>query len=324
MISGSVVIPITHRQPELLERLLDALGHQDLAPDEFEIIVCDDAGSEETRAQVERWRETHPVAIMYVSVPTPDRGPAAMRNAGWRAARGDVIAFTDDDAIPEPDWLRQGIRALADDAADAASGRIVVPLPDEPTDYELDAARLASVGFVTANCFCRRSVLQCIGGFDPRFRSTWRDGSDLFFRLISAGLDVVEATNATVVYPVRPVPWGGSLRAESKHMFDALLYKKHPRLYAEFIRPDRPYLYYAILIALVIAVIGVWKGADTVTAAGLATWLSLTAALAFRRLRATKRSLDHVAEVVVTSVLIPFVSVYHRVRGGVTFRVAFW
>src|SRR5919107_5313113 len=104
MISGSVVIP-THRRPELLARVLDALAKQDVAPGEFEIIVCDDAGSEETRAQVEQWRDTHPVPIVYVSVPTPNRGPAAMRNAGWRAARGDVIAFTDDDTIPEPDWL---------------------------------------------------------------------------------------------------------------------------------------------------------------------------------------------------------------------------
>jgi GT2 family glycosyltransferase len=323
MIRGSVVIP-TCCQPDLLDRVLDALGKQDLPPDEFEIIVCDDAGSTETLAQVERWRAHHAVPIAYVSGATPRQGPAAMRNAGWRAARGDVIAFTDDDTIPEPDWLRQGIRALADDAADAASGRIVVPLPEEPTDYELDAARLEGAGFVTANCFCRRAVLQSVGGFDPRFRTAWREDSDLFFKLIKAGFDVVEATNAIVIHPVRPAAWGMSLRAESKHVFDALLYKKHPDLYNEFIRPDRPYLYYAILIALAVAVTGAAVDARTVTVAGLAGWFSLTAALAFRRLRATKRSLPHVTEVVVTSLLIPVLSVYHRVRGGVAFRVAFW
>jgi glycosyltransferase involved in cell wall biosynthesis len=322
-IRGSVVIP-TYRRPELLERVLDALAKQDLPPDEFEVIVCDDAVSEETRAQVERRRAAHPIAITYIGAAPPQRGPAAMRNAGWRAARGDVIAFTDDDTIPEPDWLRRGMLALADDAADAASGSIVVPLPDEPTDYELDAARLEGAGFVTANCFCRRAVLQCVGGFDPRFRAAWREDSDLFFKLIEAGFDVVHATNAVVVHPVRPAPWGVSLRAESKHVFDALLYKKHPDLYEEFVRQDRPYLYYAILVALGVAVVGVAIGNTTVALIGLASWGVLTAALAVRRLRATKRSLSHVTEVVVTSLLIPILSVYHRVRGGVAFRVAFW
>jgi glycosyltransferase involved in cell wall biosynthesis len=323
MIRGSVVIP-TYRRPELLARVLDALATQDLPPDEFEVIVCDDAGSEETRAQVERWRAAHPIAITYVSSATPRRGPAAMRNAGWRTARGDVIAFTDDDTIPEPDWLRRGIHALADDAADAASGRIVVPLPDDPTDYERDAARLESAGFVTANCFCRRAVLRSIGGFDARFREAWREDSDLFFKLIEAGFDVVETTNAVVVHPVRPAPWGVSLRAESKHVFDALLYKKHPDLYEEFIRPDRPYLYYGILGALIVSVAGVIFGAPSVALIALASWFVLTAALAYRRLHATKRSLGHVTEVVVTSLLIPILSVYHRVRGGVAFRVGFW
>src|SRR5919107_1797272 len=125
MIRGSVVIP-TYRRPELLERVLEALTKQDLPADEFEVIVCDDAGSEETCAQVERWRAASPVSFVYLTAATPKLGPAAMRNAGWRAARGDVIAFTDDDTIPEPDWLRRGLLALADDAADAASGQIVV------------------------------------------------------------------------------------------------------------------------------------------------------------------------------------------------------
>jgi GT2 family glycosyltransferase len=247
-----------------------------------------------------------------------------MRNAGWRAARGEVIAFTDDDTIPDHDWLRQGLVALEDDAADAASGRIVVPLPDEPTDYERDAARLEGAGFVTANCFCRRSVLRCIGGFDPRFRAAWREDSDLFFKLIESGFEVVHALDAVVIHPVRPAPWGASLRMESKHVFDALLYKKHPLLYDEFIRPDRPYLYHAILVALAIAVAGVMTDSSGMTVAGCVGWMCLTGMLVARRLKANRRSVSHVLEVIVTSVAVPALSVYHRIRGGILFRVAFW
>jgi len=148
----------------------------------------------------------HDVAISYITGATPTRGPAAMRNAGWRIARGDVIAFTDDDAIPDRDWLRQGVLALGADAADAASGRIVVPLPDDPTDYERHVARLERSDFVTANCFCRRRVLECVRGFDARFRVACREDSDLLFKLIEYGFEVVYAINAVVVHPVRPRP----------------------------------------------------------------------------------------------------------------------
>jgi GT2 family glycosyltransferase len=247
-----------------------------------------------------------------------------MRNAGWRAARGAVIAFTDDDTIPDREWLRQGLLALADDAADAAAGRIVVPLPNDPTDYERDTARLESAGFVTANCFCRRAVLDCIGGFDPRFRVAWREDSDLFFKLIEGGFDIVHAVDAVVIHPVRPEPWGVSLRVESKHVFDALLYKKHPELYGQFIGAERPHLYYAILLSLATAITGAAMDSTLVAAGGVGAWLGLTAVLVARRLSATNRSLPHVAEVVVTSVVIPFLSVYHRIRGGIAFRVAFW
>ena len=201
----SVVIP-TYQRPALLERVLDALALQTLEPHEFEIIVCDDAGSSVTREVVDRWRGTHDVAISYITGATPTRGPAAMRNAGWRIARGDVIAFTDDDAIPDRDWLRQGVLALGADAADAASGRIVVPLPDDPTDYERHVARLERSDFVTANCFCRRRVLECVRGFDARFRVACREDSDLLFKLIEYGFEVVYAINAVVVHPVRPRP----------------------------------------------------------------------------------------------------------------------
>ena len=319
----SVVIP-TYERPALLERTLEALGVQTLASDQFEIIVCDDAGSDATREVVDRWRGAHDIAIAYVAGATPARGPAAMRNAGWRIARGEVIAFTDDDTIPDPDWLRQGLVALDADASDAASGRISVPLPDDPTDYERDVARLERAGFVTANCFCRRRALEYVRGFDSRFRVAWREDSDLYFKLLENGFEVVYAINAVVVHPVRPAPWGVSLRAEAKHVFDALLYKKHPELYDAFIRPHRPLLYYTILAALGAAMTGLLLDSSAVALSGIGAWVALTATLIDRRLHETTRRTPHVIEVIVTSIVVPLLSVYHRIRGGITFRVAFW
>jgi len=103
-----------------------------------------------------------------------------------------------------------------------------------------------------------------------------------------------------------------------------LLYKKHPELYDRFIRPDRPLLYYAILAALGTAVSGVVLDSSPVTLAGIGTWLGLTAMLIARRLHETSRRAAHVIEVIVTSIVVPPLAVYHRIRGGITFRVAFW
>ena len=113
-IAVSVIVPTCNR-PDLLERCLAALVEQDMDPRAYDIVVADDAASVETQRQVEEWRErcagTGP-AIQYVPVRNT-QGPAAARNAGWRGARGAVIAFTDDDCIPQPGWLAAGVRAIA-------------------------------------------------------------------------------------------------------------------------------------------------------------------------------------------------------------------
>ncbi len=150
----SVVIP-TYRRPDLLMRCLRALCAQDIEAGAFEIIVCDD-GCERRIAQLvaDLAAEHRHAVLRYVAVPRT-QGPAGARNAGARAARGGIIAFTDDDTIPTPDWLRQGCRALvATPAWSAVSGRTLVPTPPRPTDHERDTAGLATAEFVTANCSC--------------------------------------------------------------------------------------------------------------------------------------------------------------------------
>jgi len=57
---------------------------------------------------------------------------------------------------------------------------------------------------------------------------------------------------------------------------------------------------------------------------GIAAWFVLTAMLITRRLHETTRRTPHVVEVIVTSIVVPLLSVYHRVRSGITFRVVFW
>jgi GT2 family glycosyltransferase len=316
----SVVVP-TYRRPESLERCLAALSVQDFDPTAFEILVADDAASQQTKRQVEQFAHVSEPGLRYLPVCGP-HGPAAARNVGWRAGRGEIIAFTDDDCVPDSHWLTAGAAAFVDGVA-AVSGQVIVPHDDQPTDYERDAAGLEVAEFVTANCFCRRAVLEAVGGFDERFTAAWREDSDLQFALLSSGRRIVRASEAIVIHPVRPVRWGISLAQQRKGLFDALLYKKHRRLYREKIRSSPPAHYYAMLALLFFALACAAFGQFGAAAAAACGWIVLCGAFCVKRLRGTSRAPSHIAEMIVTSVLIPPLSVFWRLYGAWKYRVPF-
>jgi len=315
----SVVVP-TFCRPDLLARCLDALGRQDFPATDWEILIVDDAASDTTRAQVEAAaRAFAPVPIRYLAI-TATQGPAAARNAGWRAGSGAIIAFTDDDCVPDPDWLRAGATALDRTGADALGGRIIVPLPTDPTDYERDVAGLERAEFATANAWCRRDAMVAVGGFDERFTLAWREDSDLQFALITAGRIIAPAPEVVVVHPVRPGRWGISLSQQRKSRFEALLYRNFPRLYRAKISAGPPWSYYAAVVAWGVALVG-WPFSWPIAASALGVWLILTARFCAKRLRDTSKRPSHVAEMLVTSALIPPLSVFWRLRGAVAYQV---
>ncbi|WP_409072706.1 glycosyltransferase family 2 protein [Mitsuaria sp. BK037] len=340
----------TYRRPDLLARCLGALLAQTLPADRFEVIVVDDGQEDRCREQVERVAATPGApAIRYLRAAS-GRGPAVARNAGWRAATAPLVAFTDDDTLPDPQWLARGLAAMqAHPDWVAAAGQVRVPSASagadgigtatdgdsdigrdgaparrdaRPTDHELMTRGLETSEFVTANAFARREVLARIEGFDERFLRAWREDSDLQFRLQAQG-PVGRVADALVWHPVRPERWGVSLRQQRNVYFDALLYRKHPAIYRSRIRRVPPWDYYAIVAmtpaALVLAVAGEGAIAAGLLAASAALILRLTA----RRLRATSRALPHVWEMLCTSAAIPFLSVYWRLRGAWHFRTPF-
>ena len=318
----SVVVP-TYRRPDLLARCLQALLAQEFPPDSYEILVCDDAASADTRRQVQACdaTDTGGPPVRYLAA-EGTRGPAAARNLGWRSARGCIIAFTDDDTIPAPDWLAQGVLALRP-GVQAAAGCTEMPIPPVPTDYERDAAGLTRAEFITANCFVRRGALEEVGGFDPRYTMAWREDSDLFFALLERGLEVVRAPNARVLHPVRPAPFAVGLRMQKKVMFDVLLYRKHPKLYRARVRKGPPWFYLSVVVSLLAALLAALAGRWTAAAILGGIWLALTVSFFVRRLRGVSHAPRHVAELALTSAAIPLLSVGWRMVGVARYGARF-
>ena len=315
----SIVVP-TYRRPDLLERCLTAVASQHFPRDSYEIIVCDDACSDRTRQQVRQWQQTlqeRPL-LRYLAV-EDTQGPAGARNMGWRNAQGEIIAFTDDDTIPAPDWLDQGVQAMGADVA-AVTGVTDMPLPDPPSDYERDAAGLTRAAFITANCFVRRVALEEVGGFDTRYTMAWREDSDLHFALLDRGFSVQPAPLAHVLHPVRSFPFAAGLGMQKKVMFDMLLRQKYPSLYRQYIRAHLPSFYLCVTAAFLLTLIMIALGQYPAAGVAATIWLLLSAGFFVRRLRRTRHSIRDIADLAITSVCIPLLSIVWRVVGLIRFQ----
>ena len=197
----SVVIPTCHRN-DLLAKCLDCLtpGVQSLPPDQYEVIVTDD-GSRSTAEQLVR--EQYPW-VRWVA--GPRQGPAPNRNNGASQARGEWLAFTDDDCLPLPTWLA----SYADSITDGVSvyeGKTVcvegVTSPLYQSPINLTGGCLWSCNFMI-----RASLFQEIGGFDTEFAMPAMEDVDLHERLCRRGDPGTFVDTAVVDHPPRRIASG--------------------------------------------------------------------------------------------------------------------
>lgn len=319
----SVVLAACHRI-DLLDRCLEALVRQSLQAERFEVIVVDTDPACGARKLVAVWQAGtagRGPALRYLRGAGPGATTAAL-NCGWRAARGALVAFTGEDGVAAPGWLQHALAAFGT-RADAVLGRVETALPALPTAHQRELQRRARSACLLTNLLCRKSVLAALCGFDEAFRSGWRADSDLHFRLLAMRARVVRAPHAIVMLPLPPARWGASLFELDKFAADALLYKKHPRLYRKRIAPAPRRLYYGCVLALCAALLAQLCGAGALALAALAAWCMGTALLACERLQGSSRRPLHVAEVLFTTALTPPLAVYWRLHGALRHRVRF-
>jgi glycosyltransferase involved in cell wall biosynthesis len=315
----SVVIPTYHR-PQLLLRCIEALRNQTFNAGTFEIIIVSDGPDEKTKTAINDLKKDAPL-IRFISL-AEKKGPAAARNLGWNSSRAKLIAFTDDDCIPDRSWLSSLWNAFlrAPGNKVAFSGRTIVPISKNPTDYERNISHLADAEFITANCACTLSALQKVNGFDEEFTMAWREDSDLQFKFLENNIPICKVENAVVTHPVRKAPWGVSIKDEKKGIFNALLYKKYPGLYKKRIQSSPPWHYYVIVCSMASFLCGIFVNHPGLTWVSFIVWLSITGWFTIRRLKNTSRRFEHISEMAITSMIIPFLSIFYRIYGALKFK----
>ena len=199
----SVIIP-TFRDWDRLQRCIDALREQTLESSKFEIIVVNNDPSDSQPLWFSLPENT-------VLVSESVRGSYAARNRGISAAHGTILAFTDSDCIPTPNWLETALRHFT---STYQIHRVCGPVELLFTGQKLTPAetyervkgfaqeRNATRGTaVTANMFAKRSVFDRVGIFPSSFLS----GGDIEWgRLAQAhGFGIEFEPEAIVLHPAR-------------------------------------------------------------------------------------------------------------------------
>lgn len=123
------VVVATYGRAGRLRMLLDGLAAQTLATGEFEVVVVDDASEDETPAVLAAAQAGDELTLRTIAHDA-NLGRAQARQSGWQAAAADVIAFIDDDCVPDPAWLERGLAACAESPGAIVQGR-TAPNPSE-------------------------------------------------------------------------------------------------------------------------------------------------------------------------------------------------
>jgi GT2 family glycosyltransferase len=225
------VIVCTYNGQRTIRECLEGL--QKLRYPDYEVIVVNDGSKDKTPAIVREYD------VRCIS--TENRGLSAARNVGLEAATGEIVAYIDDDACPDPDWLLYLASAFRNSDY-AAIGGPNIPFPNDgfvancvahapggPTHVLISDTEAEHIP--GCNMAFRKTCLDAVGGFDPQFRIAG-DDVDLCWRLQKRGWKLGLAHSATVWHHCR-----SSVKTYLKQQWnygvaEALLQKKWPEKYS--------------------------------------------------------------------------------------------
>lgn len=206
------VVVCTYNRAATLDRMLSSFfAQRHLDEVEHELVVVDNNSGDATRAVVERYLSHRSCHYCF----EPRQGLSAARNRGVAEARGDVLAFLDDDVLVARDWLRGLHACWLETGADAIGGRALLLIEGAKPSWlgpffrnllsEVDFGGMrqhvyGGRGLWGVNLAFRKDALLAAGGFDERLGRT---GSQLLGGEESALLERIAANRGRIVYEPR-------------------------------------------------------------------------------------------------------------------------
>lgn len=223
VVDVTVIVP-TYGDRAPLMRCLAALEAQTYPAERFEVLLVENGP--------EPW-EGHGLGGTWRVLHEPQAGSYAARNRALRDARAPLIAFTDADCLPAPDWLERGVAAFASDPGlERLAGAIDLLPPTRQTPASLHERAfglrqdllVARGTALTANLWVRRPVMARVGPFDDAHRS----GGDTAWGLRASKLGVRLDYRPTVrvAHPTRED--FHSLAQKSRRVYGGAFARRYP------------------------------------------------------------------------------------------------
>ena len=215
------VIVCTYNRSQSLGRILARLAEQRIEGFEYEVIVVDNNSRDDTRQVVTEHQPAFEGRLRYLM--ETRQGLSYARNAGIGQARGELVAFTDDDVEPEDTWLSKLHAAFTRFEADCVYGKVLPRWDAQPPAWlghyfqqrlaivdrggETRVITSAKEQFVGANFAVRLVVLEYLGGFNITLgnrgtRLTGEEDKEFFDRLMGIGARIVYVPDAVVHHHV--------------------------------------------------------------------------------------------------------------------------
>ncbi len=223
----SVVIPVYNGEATIAQVLIRALAQQECPA--YEVIVVDDGSTDRTREIV----QTFPAVRL---IEQPNAGPAAARNRGAEAARGQYLCFTDSDCLPHLDWIARLLSGFVSDDVAAVMGTYGIANPESwlavcvhdeiQYRHRVLLPEYPQV-FGSYNVCLLRPIFLELKGFDAQYCYPSGEDNDLSYRLTKRGFRIHFVDTAKVDH-FHPVSVKRYLREQFRHGFwRAKMYREH-------------------------------------------------------------------------------------------------
>jgi glycosyltransferase involved in cell wall biosynthesis len=200
----------------------------------FEVLVCDDGSADRTPAVLTA-AAADGLPLRTLRHATP-RGPAAARNAAWRAATAPLVAFVDDDCRVEAGWLAALLTRWREHPAAFVQGR-TDPDPREQDRHDAFSMSLAVTAptpwYPSCNIAYPRELLERLDGFDEGFRFPAGEDTDLGWRARAAGAEPLFEPRAQAFHAVHRAGLSGRVRSAGRWADIPRVVARHPGLRAD-------------------------------------------------------------------------------------------